>query len=111
MRTGRIFAIFTAAVMLAWPLALAAAGTAGHGSGAAAPNSAPDHCDPGEVSAGGDCSYLVLCAQICTGVIPSEPPGAIALTRLSRQRAAPVRSPDELRHVPPDPPPRALKIA
>jgi hypothetical protein len=33
------------------------------------------------------------------------------MTRLSRQRAAPVRSPDELRHVPPEPPPRALKIA
>jgi hypothetical protein len=111
MRTGRIFAIFAAVVMLAWPLALAAAGTAAHSVGVAAPNSASEHCESGEVSVGGDCSYLVLCAQICTGVIPSEPSGAVATLRLSKLRAALVLSPVSRMHVPPEPPPRALKTA
>jgi hypothetical protein len=110
MTLGRYSAIFAALVMLAWPLALTAAQSAAEGRGMISHSSAMEHCQPGEIEINGDCSYIVLCAQLCIGVMPAGAGGATVSPRLSRLPSIRAQTPEALTHVPPKPPPRKLRF-
>ena len=108
MTLGRFSAIFASLVMLAWPLALTAAQSAAEGRGMISHSSAMEHCQPGKIEVNGDCSYIVLCAQLCIGVIPSLSTNAFASLNYTIIRPNETQTPATLALLPPEPPPRKL---
>ncbi|GJL90633.1 hypothetical protein [Hyphococcus sp.] len=109
MTLGRYAAIFAALVMLAWPFALTAVKAAGESKGMISHSSAAEHCQPGKIEVNGDCSYIVLCAQICIGVMPSPNPIMVASLNYTIVQPSRAQRPAALAPAPPDPPPRKLR--
>ena len=113
MKFGRLLAVFAALVMLSWPVAMPLAEAMPHYGEPISAKMAHDHCadeNPGDDTPAGECSFVFLCAQLCAGVMPDLPPKVTVTTLLSRLAPAPALSPDALNHIPPDPPPRLLRM-